>query len=156
MPSCKGKHSVVDSTDRMTCGKREDRQRCRLPIAVHPSSKSTQQSCRTNLHENFREIFAKFSRVFASFFNFFEVFGLAGTCLDLFGCFRMRSDAPGCVRMHSDAFGKFWKNRSKNQFFRNFRRSRASASPFARAFICREALKSIGGGGGVARTVAWA
>ena len=101
---------------------------------------------KTSLRENFREIFAKFSRVFASFFNFFEVFGLAGTCLDLFGCFRMRSDAPGCVRMHSDAFGKFWKNRSKNQFFRNFRRSRASASPFARAFICREALKSIGGG----------
>ena len=30
-------------------------------------------------------------------------------------------------------------------------RSRASASPFAGAFICREALKSIGGG-----CVAWA
>ena len=68
----------------------------------------------TSLRENFREIFVNFSRVFASFDDFFEVFGLAGTCLDLFGCFRMRSDATGCVRMHSDAFGKFWKNRSKN------------------------------------------
>ena len=57
-----------------------------------------QRISNTNLRENFREIFAKFSRVFASFFNFFEVFGLAGTCLDVFGCARMHLGAFGCMR----------------------------------------------------------
>ena len=61
-----------------------------------------------------REIFAKFSKKNRSFRKFYEVFGLALTCPDLFGCVRMRSDASGCVRMHSDAFGKNRKNWSKN------------------------------------------
>ena len=68
----------------------------------------------------FRKLFAKFSQNFRSFREFFEVFGLALTCPDLFGCVRMRSDASGCVRMHSDAFGKIRKNRWTNLVFRNF------------------------------------
>ena len=57
----------------------------------------------------------------------------------------MRSDRFECVRKHSDTFGKFRKNRSKNhrrRLFSDLGRSRASASPFAGAFVCRKALKS--------------
>ena len=60
--------------------------------------------------DNFRQIFAKFSQVFRSFCKFFEDFGLALTCPDLFGCVRMRSDLSGWIRMHLDAFGKIGKN----------------------------------------------
>ena len=63
----------------------------------------------TRLRENFREIFANFSRVSASFFNFFEVFGLLGsawTCPDAFGYARMHLCAFGCIRTRSGNVGK--------------------------------------------------
>ena len=41
------------------------------------------------------EIFANVSQFFRGFRKFFQVFGLARTCADLFGCVRMRSDASG-------------------------------------------------------------
>ena len=65
-----------------------------------------------------RKFFQKFSRsfrkFFASFRKFFEVFGIAGTCPDLFGYVQMGLDASGCIRKHSDSCGKFLENRSKN------------------------------------------
>ena len=52
----------------------------------------------------FAKIFAKISRNFRGFRKFFEVFGLARTCWDLFGCVGIRSDASGCVRTPLDTF----------------------------------------------------
>ena len=69
------------------------------------------QAASRNFFQNFSRSFRKF---FASFRKFFEVFGVAGTCPDLFGCVRMGLDASGCVRKRSDAFGNFLENRSKN------------------------------------------
>ena len=55
-------------------------------------------------------------QVFRHFRNFFEVFGLARTCWDLFGCVGIRSDASGCVRTPLDTF---LQNLSK-KFVRKF------------------------------------
>ena len=70
--------------------------------------------------KHFPEMFAKFSQVFRSFRKFFEDFGLALTCPDLFGCVRMRSDASGCVQMHSDTFENFKTLAQILIFFRDF------------------------------------
>ena len=59
-------------------------------------------------------------RSFRKFLQVFEVLGVAGTCLDLFGCVRMGLDASGCVRKHSDTFGKFRKKSVNKSVFRTF------------------------------------
>ena len=51
--------------------------------------------------------------------KFFEVFGLAWTCLDAFGPVRMHPDAFGCVWMRSDTFGKFQKFLLEKHVFHN-------------------------------------
>ena len=63
-----------------------------------------------------RERFPTFCEVFCDIFEvflhkFFEVFGLAQTCLDAFGPVQMHLDAFECVLMHSDALGRNRKNR---------------------------------------------
>ena len=57
---------------------------------------------RTSLREIFHEVFVKFS-MFASFL---QVFGLAWTCSDVFGCIRMRLDA---IQTRLDMSGKITK-----------------------------------------------
>ena len=56
---------------------------------------------------------------------FFDIFGLARTCSDLFGSIWMRPDASGCVQKRPEAFRHFRKisfffYRSKIYLFRNF------------------------------------
>ena len=46
----------------------------------------------------FREVFAKFFKVFASFLRFSRAFR----------GFRIHSDPLGCIRMHSEAIGSIW------------------------------------------------
>ena len=49
----------------------------------------------------FREVFASFSQVFASFLRFSELLGPARTCSDAFGWVWMRLDAFGSTRTRS-------------------------------------------------------
>ena len=69
---------------------------------------------RENFFKIFREVFASFSQVFASFLRFSELLGPARTCSDAFGWVWMRLDAFGSTRTRSE---NFRKNPSKNQFF---------------------------------------
>ena len=54
--------------------------------------------CEKSFCEIFREVFAKFFKVFASFLRFSPAFR----------GFRIHSDPLGCIRMHSEAIGSVW------------------------------------------------
>ena len=56
--------------------------------------------------KKFREVFASFSQVFASFLKFSELLGPAWTCSDAFGWVWTRLDAFESVRTHLKNFGK--------------------------------------------------
>ena len=84
---------------------------------------------KTSLRENFREIFAIFSQFFRCFRKFLEVFGLAQTC----------SDPYGCVWMRSDAFGHFPK------ISENFD-EKIDFSAFSSVFCLREHYWPVPGG----------
>ena len=96
----------------------------------HGVSQSTGRGASTPYHINkrlrefffkiFREVFASFSQVFASFLRFSELLGPAWTCSDAFGWVWTRLDAFGSVRTRSENFGKIGQKISFSQFLIGF------------------------------------